>query len=354
MCTHKVAINTAGEVQVRHDHNQNERCGRPAGRRRPAAVSLGALAAVVVTVLAQAVPAAAVTVPAEPAAAARKPFDEIILDTGTELRENGNAFDFAVADWDGDALPDLVAIKRSNTATRSTEVHILSGRSGFKEFILRTKTALSVADAGYDYTVTDWDGDARPDLVAVQSVGTDSRRTELYILSGSSEFKEFLLRTKTALPETTNFDFTMAERDRQAPRDLVAIKRSNTATRSTEVHILSAGSGYQEVILETGTPLPNGFSIEFAMPDWDHDGQPDLAAIQRNRTESRRTEVQILSGSSLFQKFSLEPTGTALPETAGNYEFAMADWDRDGQPDLFAIQRNDTVTRSNRVRILRG
>jgi hypothetical protein len=36
-----------------------------------------------------------------------------------------DTFDFAMTDWDVGG-PDLVAIKKSNTGTRSTEVHILT------------------------------------------------------------------------------------------------------------------------------------------------------------------------------------------------------------------------------------
>jgi microsomal dipeptidase-like Zn-dependent dipeptidase len=52
-------------------------------------------------------------------------FQEFILHTGTPQHETDQTFDFALADWDGDGRPDLFVIKKSNTGTHSTEVHVL-------------------------------------------------------------------------------------------------------------------------------------------------------------------------------------------------------------------------------------
>ena len=53
------------------------------------------------------------------------PVPTFIVQTGTALEETDQTFDFAVADWDGDGKPDLIVIKKSNTGSGSTEVHIL-------------------------------------------------------------------------------------------------------------------------------------------------------------------------------------------------------------------------------------
>ena len=82
-----------------------------------------------------------------------------------------------------DGRPDLVAIKKSNTGTNSTEVHILSGGSNFQQFILQTGTALHPTDQTFDFAMTDWDGDGRPDLVAIKKSNTGTNSTEVHILS---------------------------------------------------------------------------------------------------------------------------------------------------------------------------
>lgn len=49
-----------------------------------------------------------------------------VLQTGTPLHETDDTFDFAVGDWNRDGRPDLFAIKKSNTGSKSTEVHVIS------------------------------------------------------------------------------------------------------------------------------------------------------------------------------------------------------------------------------------
>jgi hypothetical protein len=48
---------------------------------------------------------------------------------------------FKLADWDGDGIPDLWAIKKWNTGTGKTEVHIYSGASDFAQPIFHGATA---------------------------------------------------------------------------------------------------------------------------------------------------------------------------------------------------------------------
>jgi hypothetical protein len=76
----------------------------------------------------------------------------------------------------------LVAIKKSNTGTNSTEVHILSGESNYKNFTLQTGTALHPTDNTFDFAMTDWNGDGKPDLVAIKKSNTGTNSTEIHIL----------------------------------------------------------------------------------------------------------------------------------------------------------------------------
>ena len=110
------------------------------------------------------------------------PFDRFILQTGTALHETDDSFAFAITDWDGDGVPDLVAIKKRATGTNSTEVHILSGASNLQQFILQTGTALHETDDSFAFAITDWDGDGRPDLVAIKKRATGTNSTEVHVL----------------------------------------------------------------------------------------------------------------------------------------------------------------------------
>ncbi|KAJ5500051.1 hypothetical protein N7453_009102 [Penicillium expansum] len=276
-----------------------------------------------------------------------------VLQTGTPLHETDDTFSFAVGDWNQDRRPDLFAIKKSNTGTKSTEVHILSGASNFQTFILQTGTPLHETDDTFSFAVGDWNQDGRPDLFAIKKSNTGTKSTEVHILSGASNFQTFILQTGTPLHETDDtFNFAVGDWNQDGRLDLFAIKKSNTGTKSTEVHILSGASNFQTFVLQTGTPLhetDNTFS--FAVGDWNQDGRPDLFAIKKSNTGTKSTEVHILSGASNFQTFILQ-TGTPLHETDNTFSFAVGDWNQDGRPDLFAVKKSNTGTKSTEVHVI--
>jgi hypothetical protein len=282
-------------------------------------------------------------------------FQNFILHTGTALHNTDETFAFTMTDWNGDGRPDLVAIKKSNTGTNSTEIHILSAASNFQSFILQTGTALHNTDETFAFTMTDWNGDGRPDLVAIKKSNTGTNSTEIHILSGASNFQSFILHTGTALHNTDEtFAFTMTDWNGDGRPDLVAIKKSNTGTNSTEIHILSGASNFQNFILQTGTALHNtDETFAFAMTDWNGDGRSDLIVIEKTNTGTNRTETLVLSGASNYQRL-LAQTSTALHNTDKTFDFAMTDWDGNGRPDLVAIKKRNTGTNSTEVHIIAG
>ncbi len=110
-------------------------------------------------------------------------------------------------------------------------------------------------------------------------------------------------------------------------RDIVAIKKSETGTNTTEVHLLSAASGYRRFIQQTGTALhvtDDTFSFLLAP-------NRDLFAIKKSKTGTNTTEVHVLSAASGYQEF-IQHTGTALHMVKDNFDFAngiMEDLDAD-------------------------
>ncbi|MFN6273210.1 MAG: Calx-beta domain-containing protein [Microcystis sp.] len=73
--------------------------------------------------------------------------------------------------------------------------------------------------------------------------------------------------------------------------------------------------------------------FEFEVADWNKDGFLDLIGIKKNTTGTSSTEIHILSGATHFQTFLVQ-TGTLLHETGDNFEFKVADWNRDGYQDI--------------------
>ncbi|KAH7190937.1 hypothetical protein DER44DRAFT_796314 [Fusarium oxysporum] len=224
------------------------------------------------------------------------------------------------------------------------------------EFVLQTGTTLHETDDTVKFLMGDMNKDGRPDLVAVKMSGTSSNSTEVYILSGASGFKTFLTQTGTGLHETStaHFDFALTDWNGDNTLDLVVIKKNGTDTKSTEVQILSGASNFQSFILQTGTALQEtDDTFAFAMGKWDAGSKPDLFAIKKSKTGTKSTEMHILSGASGFQKFILQ-TGTGLHETDATFDFAVADWNADGCPDLVVVKKSNTSSGSTELHVLSG
>jgi surface antigen len=123
-----------------------------------------------------------------------------------------------MTDWNRDGFSDLVEIKKSSTGSRSTEVHVLSGATNFRQFILQTGTALGEVGSDFEFEMTDWNRDGRSDLVAIKKSSTGSRSTEVHVLSGATNFRQFILQTGTALGEVgSNFTFLMPDTPTNQP-----------------------------------------------------------------------------------------------------------------------------------------
>merc|ERR1719450_2105286 len=81
---------------------------------------------------------------------------------------------------------------------------------------------------------------------------TESKKTEVHILSKSSNHAKFALHAATGLELTTQkqWDFAAAPNG-----DLMCIKKGPTGSGKTEVHILSKSSNYAKFVLHAATGL---------------------------------------------------------------------------------------------------
>lgn len=255
-------------------------------------------------------------------------YSAFTLQTGTALEEAGKNFQFALA-----ANLDLFGFKQSDTGTNSTEVHVLSAASSYQSFSVHTGTLLEESGSEYVFLVS-----GSNDVFAIKKSGTASQTTELFVLSAKSQYTEVALHTATALHETgSNFEFQLAPND-----DLFAIKKRDTGSESTEVHVLTAASGYQQFSVQTGTPLKEtGSGTTFLLAR-----NRDIVVLHKRETGSNTTEVQVLSADDNYQTLSTS-AATALHETDSAFAFSLA-YNR----DVFAIKKRDTGTESTEVHVL--
>ncbi len=286
------------------------------------------------------------------------PLQRTLLSAATGRGATDSRHDLSMADWNGDRRPDLVVVQRSGTATGRTEIFILDGATGaltLQRLLLHTGTVLGHTDDRHAFSVADWNGDGRLDLVVVQKSGTASGRTELRVVDGASSYQRYLVEAVTALgPTDDRHAYSVADWNGDGRLDLVVVQKSGTASGRTELRVVDGASSYQRYLVEAVTALgPTDDRHAFSMADWNGDGRLDLVVVQKSGSTSRRTEVHVLDGVSNFRRTVLK-IRTVLPPTDDRHAFSVADWNGDGRLDLATMQKAGTASGRTEVRVLAG
>ncbi|HEX7353831.1 MAG TPA: FG-GAP-like repeat-containing protein [Mycobacteriales bacterium] len=251
---------------------------------------------------------------------------------------------------------DLYGVATQHTGSGTTEVHALSRVYGFGAFSLHSTTALGPTDLStWQFRLADYNGDGVPDLWAIKTDGA-SGHTEVHILDGADGYRTFLLHAATALPPTnlTDWTFGVGDYNGDGTPDLYAIDTHDAGSHSTAVFVLN-GRNFGQYLLESGTALAQ-VSLKtnaFVIADANGDGHADIWDVKTQDTGSGHTEVHVLNALSP-QQF-LVHAATALPDTdLATWTYAAGDYDRDGQADLYAIDTQDAGSHSTAVHILSG
>lgn len=252
-------------------------------------------------------------------------YSRFAMQTGTALGLSHGKWDFMMA-----SNGDLISLSKHANGTHSTEVHVLSASSGYGSFSLQTGTPLHETGDSFEFLLA-----PNRDIYAISKNQTGSGRTEVHVLSAASNYQAFSLQTGTALHQTgADFQFMLAPN-----LDIIAMKKAATGSGTTEVHVLTAASQYQEFGLQTPTALhETGSDFEFVLAP-----NRDILAIKKMNGGSHSTEVHILSAASNYTNFSLQ-SGTALHMVGDDFRFVMAP---DG--DLVAIAKGPTGTGSTEL-----
>ena len=170
-------------------------------------------------------------------------------------RVPGTQWWFGVADVDGDGYLDLVGVNRRGPGGRTT-VSVLGGRSGFTTFLHRdvpTPMAWSPEDV-VDLDLGDADRDGVPDLFVVHRRG-GSRTTEVHVLDGTTGFRRWSAHARTPLGWTdTSWDFAVDDWSGDG-RDQVYALRRDGVSGHTGVHVL-ADRTHGTWVAHSETPLP--------------------------------------------------------------------------------------------------
>ena len=109
---------------------------------------------------------------------------------------------------------------------------------------------------------------------------------------------------------------------------------------------------YQNRILQIGTTFAAETDGTWLMADYDRDGTPDLVFIKTGKTPSGNVEVHIASGATKYQKRILEIPTTFASETDGTW--LMANYDGTGFPDLVFIRTSNSTIGQVEVHVASG
>ncbi len=298
--------------------------------------------------------------PAAPSKATSKkpagPFSKSLLKTVPGLPA---AFDdrhqVLLGDWNGDGHADLVVVEQSGTASGATEVRVVSGANKFQHLLLHTAIPMGPTDGRHAFSMADWNFDGRTDLVVTQKSGTASGRTEVRVLDGASYLRRYLQETVTPLGPTGDCHaFSAADWNADGHPDLAVVQKCGTASARTEVRVLDGASKLQRYLQESATPLgPTDARHTFTIADWNGDLYLDLVVVQKSGTKGDETVLRVLDGAAQFRRFLLK-TSTAHIATDDRHSLSVADWNRDGRLDLVVVQKWGTAAGRAEAQILAG
>jgi hypothetical protein len=100
----------------------------------------------------------------------------------------------------------------------------------------------------------------------------------------------------TTFANESDGTWLMADFDRDGILDLIFIKTNNTPNGHVEVHVASGVSQYQTRIFKMATTFANENDGVWLMADFDRDGIPDLIFIKTNNTPNGHVEVNVAGG----------------------------------------------------------
>ncbi|KAF7940600.1 uncharacterized protein EAE98_000727 [Botrytis deweyae] len=223
-------------------------------------------------------------------------FQTLILEVATTFVEEDNGT-WRLFKSSNSALPDLIYIKTQDTPSGKVEVHIASGASMYTSRSLEVVTSFeNEKKQNGKWSVYDYNGDGKPDLVFIKPRNTGTGTTEVFVASGFSNYQERLISTGTIFPiEDGNNGFWQLG-PYSINGDLIHIKDANTGTGTIEVHIASRASGWQTKLLGVGSNYAEEQDGCWQLVDFSADGKLDLTYIKYLNTESGTVEVHVTSG----------------------------------------------------------
>ncbi len=225
----------------------------------------------------------------------------------------------------GNSRPNdnLYGALTTQTGSGKVEVHAQSSSSNYAARMADIATSWSIANpSDWRFFFGSTVGDTRPDLIGVQAGGTPSGKVEIHVASWASNYRDTTVNTVTPMSSFTpdaNWQIAVGG---PSGGDVYFIALGTTGTRTVEIHSLTANSSYNEWGIHSGSALTASYSAATARFLVAR-GSGDLYAILHGTTGSGRTEVHALTASSGFQSFNMHAATPMGPTSDSQVQWLL-------------------------------
>ena len=129
-----------------------------------------------------------------------KNYQSFLYQSKSALYETDDNWNFEVGEYNNNEKYNIYCIHKNNTDSKYTEIQILNGSYDYQSFLEPKviKTSLHETDNNWEFLLRDYNHDGNLDLYCINKNG-ENNSTEVIILSGKSKFKECILKVNLCL-----------------------------------------------------------------------------------------------------------------------------------------------------------
>ena len=147
-----------------------------------------------------------------------------LLQTGTPHAEAGAETTFALGDYNRNGILDLYCIEKRGYG--KLYLNILKGESRYREWIMNVPTGVDELGDHFDFAVADFVGNGMPDLYCMTKYNEPNTESQVIILKGEFNYQSLLMDTKSIIkPGIDNCTFGIIDYAGHGKSDLYCVRR---------------------------------------------------------------------------------------------------------------------------------